>query len=38
MDNGKLIIEIRSKADFLAEVRADLSLVEAGKSRLKVSF
>ncbi|HTP66773.1 MAG TPA: hypothetical protein VMJ66_15380 [Geobacteraceae bacterium] len=31
MENKDFIIEIRSKADFLAEVRADLSLIEAGK-------
>jgi hypothetical protein len=31
LDNKNFIIEIRSKADFLAEVRADLSLIGAGK-------
>ncbi len=30
-DNRDFIIEIRSKADFLAEVRADLGLIKAGK-------
>src|SRR5512137_2106516 len=31
MDNRDFIIEIRSKTDFLAEIRADLGLIEAGK-------
>jgi len=31
MDNRDFVIEIRSKADFLAEVRADLFRIEAGK-------
>jgi predicted transcriptional regulator len=31
MNNRDFVIEIRSKADFLAEVRADLGRIEAGK-------
>jgi len=31
MENRDFIIEIRGKADFLAEVRADLGLIKAGK-------
>jgi len=31
MDNRDFIIEIRSKVDLLAEIRADLGLIEAGK-------
>lgn len=30
MDNRDFVIEIRSKADFLAEVRTDLDLIETG--------
>jgi predicted transcriptional regulator len=30
MENRDFIIEIRSKADFLAEIRADLGLIEVG--------
>ena len=30
MDDRDFVIEIRSKADFLAEVRADLGRIEAG--------